>query len=327
MASASGTATSYLDLLSRLKTFLTTDGSLVSASQNWTALKDTTSEVDHPTGSTPERHLYLRGPGLAGTDQIHVNLRAYRDPSDILYYNWELRGTVGFNTNEPYGNQPGTSPRDPASATLGGPRLTLINGNMNYWFVANGRRFIVLVDVNGTWANMYGGFYLPYATPSEFQYPFYIAGNAALENQTPSSGSFALGSFFDPPGVLNVPGSNAAYLRDFGGSWVSVANYTSANGNVRQDTNVWPFNFFKRETLNSDVAIQTPSDVSIPLPCIIHSSLDGGNVFGELDGVYWVSGVGRSPTDTLTIGGDSYLIVRNAFRQNPSYDYIAVKLG
>lgn len=326
MASANGTASSYLNLLTALRTFLTTNTALVSAGENWTQLKDTSSEVDHPTETTPERHLYMRGPGLSGTDQIHVNIRAYRDPSNLSYFNWELRGAVGFNTNEPFDNQPGVTPRDTATA-LGGPRLTLINGNMNYWFFANGRRFIVVVDVNGTWSTMYGGFYLPYATPSEFQYPFYIGGNAAIETVSSSVGTFALGAFWDPVGVTDVPGSNSAYLREFGGSWISVANFNTNNGTARQDSNIWPFNLFRTEFINNDIAIQTPGNVSVPLPCVIHTTLGGGNVFGELDGVFWVSGAGRSPTDTLTIGSDSYLIVRTAHRQNDSYEYVAIKLG
>ena len=326
MASTSGTSSSYLNLLTALRTFLTTDATLVSLSENWTQLKDTSSEVDHPTETTPERHLYMQGPGLSGTDQVHVNIRAYRDPSNLTYFNWELRGAVGFSASDAFNDQPGVSPRE-TTGGLGGPRLTLIDGNMNYWFFANGRRFIVVVDVNGTWSTMYGGFYLPYATPSELQYPFYVGGNSAIETQVPTTGDSSLSSFWDPVGELDVPGINSAYLRDFGGSWRAVSNFTASNGNVRQDTNIWPFNFLRADDANNDISIQSPGNISVPLPCVIHSTLGGGNVYGELDGVFWVSGSGRSPTDTLTIGGDTYLIVRSAHRQNPTYDYVAIKLG
>ena len=41
---------------------------------------------------------------------------------------------------------------------------------MPYWFIANGRRFIVIVRVSSVYQSAYAGFILPYHLPNTF-YP------------------------------------------------------------------------------------------------------------------------------------------------------------
>jgi hypothetical protein len=48
-------------------------------------------------------------------------------------------------------------------------------------------------------------------------------------------------------------------------------------------------------------------------------------VLYELDGVFRCPNEGLVAEDTITIGGDTYLIVPNIYRSN-FYDYMAVKL-
>lgn len=123
-ATATGTATDYNDLLDQLKTFLTTDAGLTGAvpSQAWTVNKDDT------TTNPNERYLYLEGPGLNATDTIFVNIRRYNDTVSAQYHNWELRGAIGFDTNEPFTNQPGISP---ATDGVNGPRIILDNASID----------------------------------------------------------------------------------------------------------------------------------------------------------------------------------------------------
>lgn len=333
MPFVTGTATSYLDLLSRLVTFLTTDATLVLSSENWTLLKDTSSEIALPgiaTG-TPERHVYLEGPGASGTDQIHVNIRAYRDPSNITYFNWDLRGAVAFDGAETFDAQPSGSPIVTNTTLYGGPRLVLSDANMTYWFIANGRRFIVIADVGGVWSSMYGGFYLPYATPSEMPYPFFLGGNSGEEPVAATEISDKISSFYDPVGTAAfMPGSNSCILRGFDGSWVPVSNYNFATGvsrsNILTGTGIWPYNFMYNEDVAGDIIIQNADGSSSTLPCVINSPLNGGNCYGELDGVVWTSGISRFPADTLLIDGETYLIIRSSFRLNTSFNYAAINL-
>lgn len=93
-------------LLTALRDFLTTDAALVSLSQNWVVEKEETISTysisgisNQPSYTGDFRDLYLRGPGLAQQDNIHVNIRAYQSsPSSI--YNWYIQGATAFDTGQ-----------------------------------------------------------------------------------------------------------------------------------------------------------------------------------------------------------------------------------
>jgi hypothetical protein len=53
---------------------------------------------------------------------------------------------------------------------------------------------------------------------------------------------------------------------------------------------------------------------------------DTVNVYGELDGVYQVSGFGNSSEDIVTAGGVDHLVVQDVYR-NGVRDFVAVKLA
>ena len=319
MATASGTATDYDDLLSRLVTFLSTG---IGGGQNWTVRSDSAVGA--------ERHVYLEGPGLAASDDIFVNIRQYFDVPN-QYYNWELKGAVNYDASNSIDAQPGSTPLG-SGPTRGGPRLTLFDGDIPYWFVGNGRRFIVVAKVSTTYSTMYGGFYLPYGTPSEIPYPYYISGNAGSEQDIWSRGDYALGSLWDPgeddAGTLS---RNMAYLRHFDGSWLNVANYrrTSARSSV-SETNTWPYHALDRmATANNTRNLQinvNPDGTYVLLPVVLQSSRNAGNVYGELEGVFYVTGQGPNVVeDTVTISGVQYLVVQSSYRTG-NLDYCAIRL-
>jgi hypothetical protein len=66
------------------------------------------------------------------------------------------------------------------------------------------------------------------------------------------------------------------------------------------------------------------------LPCIIAQSRDAGageipNVYGDLDGVFWVSGAANASENTFTISADNYIVFQDCFRTGNS-DFCAVRL-
>ena len=80
MAFTSGTAADYLDLLNRLKQFVTQD--MLPANERWSVLRWVPG---------PPAELVLQGPGLAGTDQINVGILS---EAGADYGNWKLRETA-----------------------------------------------------------------------------------------------------------------------------------------------------------------------------------------------------------------------------------------
>lgn len=302
MAVEIGTASNYVDLLSKLITFLTTNASLVAAGQEWEVL----GAPEAVTGPAGQYSYLLRGPGLAELDQIHVRLAtASAAGSDV--FGMSVQGFVSYNPTLSHNNQPGIS-------AFGG--MALWNSAIPYWFIANGRRFIVIAKVSTTYTSMYAGFYLPYATPSEFPYPIFIAGSH--EDPTThrwSQSDHNVGGFWDPS-------NGNAYLRHNDGTWLTFANYEAGSGNSRNsysDSCIWPYDsdLLLRENIGGSYTM---------LPCVLHSTYSSGNVYGELDGVFFTSGFGVGSEDTITKDGDTYLIVQSVYRTD-RLSYCAIKLS
>ena len=290
-----GTATGHEDLLTKVVNHLTTG----LGSQNWTLLKlDTTTTVD-------EKHYYLKGPGLSGADNVHVNIKSYKSVTNDRY-NWGICGAINFDTDLTFATQPSSSSQG---------NVSLWDTTTPYWLIANGRRFILIAKISTTYHGCYCGLYLPYATSAEMPYPMAILTSSYASDQRWSAGVYTVGGFWDPVG-------GSSYLRHFDGVWLAIQNYIARGDGVRDerhDTAVWPF--------HQDLSIGYNQDGSYGLlPAILHSNYSNGNVFGELEGVYRVSGISNASEDTMTVGADTYLVVQSVYRTN-NRDYAALKLG
>lgn len=159
MAVKIGTATDHLDFWDTLLDFLQNDPALVASGQNWT--------VAWQHASNPE--LVLQGPGLSGSDQVLVGLRRRDDALTFGESVIDLTGMTGVipsaqGYNEHVGNLPV-------------PPLFFLDQNpMQYWIVANGRRFVVVLRISTIYQAAYAGLYLPYANPTANPMPLFIGG-------------------------------------------------------------------------------------------------------------------------------------------------------
>ncbi len=298
MAWETGSATDYDDLLDKLKTFLTTNSVLVAASQNWTVMKDEILVSD--------RYVYLRGPGLASNDQIHVNIRRFFSTVGGAY-NWEYRGATSYNGGVVYENQPGGS--DYCFQCLS-------NGTITYWFFANGRRFIVVAKIGTVFTSAYAGLILPYALPSEYPYPLFIGATSYLESRLYSETALLTQAFWKGGWGVNIDSQlrSGTKLRLPDGYWMSfiqnyVAVYWSEGGHI------WPY-FSSNQTANIDPGIgdlTKNADGSYSLLSVVLYSevYIEPNIYGEMDGVFHVPGIDLNSEDTLTIGGDTYIVFQN----------------
>jgi hypothetical protein len=156
MAYETGTATDYRDLLRRLRAFVT--GSALG-SQAWTQMRWTESATT--------QELILKGPGLAGADEIFVGIRSDQNAASDTY-NWHIRGATGYLPLDAWADQPNASPER---------HMALWNQPMPYWFVADGRRIMVAARVSTRVMFIHLGFILPYATPGQYPYPLLIVGS------------------------------------------------------------------------------------------------------------------------------------------------------
>lgn len=285
-----GNATDHRDLRAKLITFITTNSDLVSASQEWQVLA---SDSDNAV---------FKGTGLAGADEIYWGQYYYENVgSDI--YNWRMYGMTGYNNLTPF--VPSSHPNYHNIAGMG-----LRNNTIKYWFIANGRRIIVITKVDTRYCGMYVGLYIPYVRPSLFPYPYAIGG--CNNNNTKYTDNSANNSFGWMP---NGTESNM-WLLDNSLSWRGIFS--------DQDTYaIYPY--------RSIVAVpQTPyyalDGTTYPLyPCVLGSSVDSAN-YGELDGVFWVPGIGQAAESIITIGSAQYLVIPNIFRSSVS-EWTAIQIA
>ena len=298
MAWETGSATDEDDLLDKLITFLTTDATLVGLGQEWTVMKD-----EEPAS---DRFVYFRGPGLAGNDQIHVNIRRYYSAAGGSY-NWEIRGATSYDGGLAFDAQPNTSHES---------FFALSPGTMTYWFFANGRRFIVIAKIGTVFTSMYGGFFLPYALPSEYPYPMFIGATSYLEYINYStagiltSASWKMG--YMPS--ITTPQSGVK-IRTPGGYWLHIGQGTPSGVSATLVARLWPY-WSQSISANTDLGqcdlTKNPDNTYTLLPVIIYSDVyDTKDVYGELDGVFHVPGTDLNSEDTITILADVYLAFQN----------------
>lgn len=288
----------------------------IPGAQQWTELKwspGVRSVTNNGMNYTPynalySNELYLKGPGLAGQDEVFVHLCSFSSESSD-YYNLAFRSSIGFETLEDWDHQPVDS-----TATT----LCLWQFQLKYWIVANGRRFILVTNLEspGVYMSTYCGLFLPYGTPQEYPYPMYCAagsGFTGLSGTRWSSESHNHRSFFDP---------YAGYLYTVEGTWLTIQNKYSSSGNETNNStsNVWPY---EAGLING--IRQSPGDVYPLLPLVVHTTDNGDNVYGELEGCFWTPGFANASENEIVIGGTNYLVVQNVYRTSNG-DYFALKL-
>lgn len=188
MAVEIGTASNARDLVSKLEKFLTTNPELVQANQAWTVIKDsdggddlvyvkmdwTGKQKGHPEWGFRRRFV---GHGLDGEDTIVVPMALcvneyYSISSLCAWYarKDEIDKEIAGYFVTTFGNR--LDDNEPIVTSI-----PLRNDEMSYWFVANGRRFIIVVKVLDVYVSMYCGFMLQFGTDLENLYPMYIGGS------------------------------------------------------------------------------------------------------------------------------------------------------
>ncbi|HYE35509.1 hypothetical protein [Methylocaldum sp.] len=300
MAYETGTAAGHYDLLDKLRAFLKTNAALVAAGQEWTELRW--------DGASAERESILQGPGLSGIEEIFIGIKTYQSvPLD--YFNWRVAAFTGFVSGNDFYHQPGTP--NTAGTPTGDLAVPLYQNSIPYWFVGNGQRAIVVANVQTQYQAFYLGKCLPYATPGQYPYPVVCSGML-------TSGS---ATRYD----------NTGYSTPFKGARANL-KMRFVDG-VWKEPEVWPWNNTQNQfplatgqggprNTNADYTL-SPGYYGLH-PIVLNDA--GPNQYGELDGVYWLTGFDNAVENTVTIGADTYLVVRDVWRTG-FMDFFAIKLA
>jgi hypothetical protein len=313
MAWTSGTSTNASDLFNKLITFLTTNASLVAAGEAWTLLRRDTFTAD-----TKRDLAELRGPGSSAGDAIYVQISLLADAAAPAY-SIRVLGSQSWLSSIPIINpesQPGSIQSGAGSLGIL-PRMPIFNSAISYWFIANGRRFIVIAKSSAYWGSLYAGFFMPYGTPSQYPYPLFIGANTSRGDNYQSSDLDIAGSaFWRNEGEYSSFG--AGILQPSGG-WVGTNRFdTSYTGRT------WPWALSiesKKGTVGRNelgALTQLPNGSTPILPAILYNAASTMpfTVWGELQGVSAVPGFGIAAGDTVTVSGQSHLAVQAASSTN-----------
>lgn len=244
---------------------------------SWITLRyDTTSA---------NRELIMKAPGLGGLEEIYVGIRTYQNfASD--YYNFLLGAFTGYVPTNTFDSQPG--------ACLSG--VPAHNNAITYYLAVNGQRLVFMLKV-GTpvYTHGYLGKYFQYAKPTEYPYPVVCAGvldGAAATRFSESSNYFPYHSY-------SVSTAANLNIRRPDGAWYKPAAWPFANGSHAATTNIL-----------AGPACQVPTNGFYQVePIILHDRANthaiNQNVWGELDGVYYVSGFNNTAENVVQVGGSS----------------------
>lgn len=315
MAVETGTAANPSDLYSKLVSFLTTNVDLVAAGQEWTVVWDTPGALYNQTDKV------LRGPGLSGQDQVYVGLRLYEDTIGDTFY-LECAGMTGvLPTGQHY--------RDHVNVMPNFVRMFTDVGTVSYWFVANGRRFIVVLKISTTFQTLYAGLFLPYATPLSYPYPMFIGGSAG---NTDPDGPFNWRSVGDQHSHFMRPYNgndyssgqvdSGAWMIDPAGTWKRVAINGTGSTPVRIapehagddyfNSRTTGYSFRAYRTMERLMDAYGGDRLLIPMTLVQLTPED--QTYGIIDGAFRCQGVANSAENLITIGGVDHLVVQNVYR-------------
>ena len=297
--------------------------------------------------------VIFKAPGNAGTESIYTGIRAEYDAANG-WYNLFMNGYTGFDPGTTsWFAHPGALPGAGTPTPCVVPMVPCWDTTMPYWLSASGRSFRFAVKVSTSYEGGYLGFYLPYATPSQFPYPLAVGGSLVPQSGSRSGAwRYSYASYYH--GVFPGPGCNntadgegrhsTLYTRTPAGVWAYHANRPSSTvdnesvygpitsvyigydqfsgGAIRS---VWPHcvnnqwgagKLAYRECLGGGYMIQ---------PCVLLQRSPTTDVFGELEGVYSISGYENAAENTAVIGGKTHVTFQNAYRTSV-HEYWALSL-
>jgi hypothetical protein len=256
-----------------------------------------------------------QAPGNDGLANIVVGASRFSDVGGD-YDDLRLGGFFGYSGTQTFLTQPG------AMTTEILPLLRV--GSIPFWFIANGRRVVVVAKVSTNYELAYLGLINAYASPAQFPYPLAIGGSMNWAAGEPSSGDVRWRWSYNGNEHTGFPFGSQTYsndatpqfkLRRPDGYWRGfAATLASASGG-----GLWPYGS------SGVLGMRENLDGSYPIIPILLTE-DSPTMFGEPDGVGFVTGYNQVSENTVTVNRIPWLVVQNIFRTTVK-DYCAVKLS
>lgn len=241
-------------------------------------------EVMRYDDTIANRQLILKGEGYTGTEEIYIGVRTYQN-AGADYYNLCVATFTGYVPSNTFDTQPGVR--------LSG--VPAHNQRIDYWLTVNQQRIACCMKV-GTpvYEHFYIGKFFPYARPSQFPYPIVCGG---MLN-----------------GAAATRFSDTAHSMPYRGSRSNFAMRFNTGVYLLPSTNPWDNSHLAGSTQLRD------TNNSYPLFPVLLS--DSNGVYGELDGIRYISGFNNVVESTC---GPDWVVLQDVARTGFT-DYIAFRL-
>ena len=258
-----------------------------------------------------------QAPGNDGTSQIFLGLHSlYRTGTD--YYNWELTAYDGYVAGKNLREQPGRH---------AGLWLALWQNSIPYWFVADGRRVMIVAKIQSQYEVAYLGFYDSFFSPSQNPYPMCLGGAMALlSTGTPywHDGTLRWASVTNVHKAFTHSEGGTVYqaqmrVRGLDGVWLPFQSSNSDNlwWTATTENIIWPY----FGDLNLLDVCHDGSYALFPVMLIAGAP----NPMGQLAGVFAITGQGITAESLIRQGPVDHLVVQNINRSDRN-DFLAVRL-
>ncbi|HFL2847402.1 TPA: hypothetical protein ACGWUE_000718 [Pseudomonas aeruginosa] len=256
-----------------------------ASANGWTVLRYDTVPAN--------RELILKGVGYTGEEEIFVGFRTYQNVA-ADYYNLLAGVFTGYVPGNTFDTQPG--------ARLSG--VPAHNNRIDYWLTLNPQRIALAMKV-GTpvYESCYVGKCLPYGRPSQYPYPVVCGGMLSGAAEARFSDTVHSGYFKGATAAMALR-SNDNWLQPRCYPWGNT--YIAGTGGSVSQTNL-------RDTGGNYQL----------LPVELHDKT--ANLWGALDGIYYISGFDNAVENTLNIGGVDYVVIQDVWRTGHT-DYYALRM-
>lgn len=256
-----------------------------AAANGWTVLRYDTVPAN--------RELILKGVGYTGQEEIFVGFRTYQDAS-ADYYNLVAAVFTGYVPSNTFDTQPG--------ARLSG--VPAHNNRIDYWLTLNPQRIALAMKV-GTpvYESAYVGKCLPYGRPSQYPYPVVCGGmlNGAAATR-----------FSDTAHSGYCKGNRANMTLRSNDNWLLPHCYPWGNSYIAGTGASW-----------NNINLRDTGGIYHLLPVELHDN--SANLWGALDGVFYISGFDNAVENTLTVEGVDYVVIQDVWRTGHT-DYYALRM-
>lgn len=256
-----------------------------ASANGWTVLRYNTAPAN--------RELILKGSGYTGEEEIFVGFRTYQDAS-ADYYNLLAGVFTGYVAGNTFDAQPG--------ARLSG--VPAHNNRIDYWLTLNPQRIALAMKV-GTpvYESCYVGKCLPYGRPSQYPYPVVCAGMLAGAAAT---------RFSDTAHSIPYKGNRANMALRSNDAWQQVHCYPWGNLSIAGSS-----------ASDASTQMRDTGNIYPPLPIELHDST--ANLWGALDGIFYISGFNNAVENTFVLDGVDHVVIQDVSRTS-HIDYYAMRL-